>query len=196
MSKNKIIKEIIDDSTDDDLTIPKYVVPKKPKKVIEVEEQYPIIDEINTKSIRLNKSGKPRAEYVLTEKRKKQFEIARNARMQNIELKRNEQNEHYSKYDELKKELDKKRIKKLEKIKQKELIKLMAETENISTDSDSSESIKKPIRKSKPPKKPTRKVKKVESDTESESEPEPKPKQKSKPKLLPAPIAKPMLRYC
>ena len=196
MSKNKIIKEIIDDSTDDDLTIPKYIAPKKPKKVIEVEEQEPIIDEINTKSIRLNKSGKPRAEYVLTEKRKKQFEIARNARMQNIELKRNEQNEHYSKYDELKKELDKKRIKKLEKIKQKELIKLMAETENISTDSDSSESIKKPIRKSKPPKKPTRKVKKVESDTESESEPEPKPKPKSKPKLLPAPIAKPMLRYC
>lgn len=161
-------------SSDDELTIPKN----------------------DNKQVRLNKNGKPRAEYVLTEKRKQQFDIARNARMKNIESKKIVQNENYSKYDNLKKELEQKKMKKLEKIKQKELVKLMAETENISTDEDSDDDaiiIKKP--KAAPIKKKKHKkviVESESSESETETSIKPKPKYKAKPKAKP-PVNEPIL---
>ena len=125
MPKNKdIIEPKADSDTDDNLVIQSPIQPTKAQP---------------TKEPKLTKSGKEKAPYVLTEARKKQFEIARNARMKNIESKKAQQNENYAQYDELKKELEKKKIKKLEKIKQKELVKLMAETDNISTDNDESD---------------------------------------------------------
>lgn len=172
MSKNKFIIDLNnrrskDDqedksSDDDELTIPKN----------------------DNKQVRLNKNGKPRAEYVLTDKRKQQFDIARNARMKNIESKKIVQNENYSKYDNLKKELEQKKMKKLEKIKQKELVKLMAETENISTDEDSDDD-EIIIKKSKAVKKKKQKkviVESESSESETETSIKPKPKYKPKPK--------------
>ena len=150
------------------------------------------ISKNDNKQVRLNKNGKPRAEYVLTDKRKQQFDIARNARMKNIESKKIVQNENYSKYDNLKKELEQKKMKKLEKMKQKELIKLMAETENISTDEDSDDDediIKKPTAKQIKKKKPKKVI--VESESsESETSIKPKPKYKPKPK---PPVVEPIL---
>ena len=105
MPKNKdIIEPKTDSDTDDNLVIQSPIQPIKAQP---------------TKEPKLTKSGKEKAPYVLTEARKKQFEIARNARMKNIESKKAQQNENYAQYDELKKELEKKKIKKLEKIKQK-----------------------------------------------------------------------------
>ena len=152
MSKNKdIIQSKEDSDTDDNL-----VIQSTPK-----EKPQP----------KLTKSGKEKAPYVLTEARKKQFEIARNARMKNIESKKAQQNENYAQYDELKKELEKKKIKKLEKIKQKELVKLMAETDNISTDNESDEDlIVKPPKKTKAQPKPKKKRVIVESSSEEEQE--------------------------
>ena len=154
MSKNKDIIQPKDDSdTDDNLVIQRESTPK--------EKAQP----------KLTKSGKEKAPYVLTEARKKQFEIARNARMKNIESKKAQQNENYAQYDELKKELEKKKIKKLEKIKQKELVKLMAETDNISTDneSDDEDLVVKP-KKTKAQPKPKKKRVIVESSSEEEQE--------------------------
>ena len=152
MPKNKdIIEPKADSDTDDNLVIQSPAQPIKP-----------------IKEPKLTKSGKEKAPYVLTEARKKQFEIARNARMKNIESKKAQQNENYAQYDELKKELEKKKIKKLEKIKQKELVKLMAETDNISTDNDESDEdlVVKP-KKTKAPK-PKKKRVIVESSSEEE----------------------------
>ena len=168
MPKNIIIKEskIIDQTSDesnDELTLN----PQENKK---------------TKDIKLNKSGKPKAPYVLTEARKLQFEIARNARMKNIESKKIQQNENYAQYDELKKELEKKKIKKLEKIKQKELVKLMAETDNISTDESNDEIEKTSKQKIKSKSKPKpKKIIDSDSDTDSELEQERPPR---KPKRI------------
>lgn len=170
MSKNKdIIQPKEDSDTDDNLVIQREPTPK--------EKAQP----------KLTKSGKEKAPYVLTEARKKQFEIARNARMKNIESKKAQQNENYAQYDELKKELEKKKIKKLEKIKQKELVKLMAETDNISTDneSDDEDLVVKPKaqlthgKKTKAQPKPTKKRVIVESS--SEEEPREKPQKPPKP---------------
>lgn len=166
MSKNKdIIQPKEDSDTDDNLVIQREPTPK--------EKAQP----------KLTKSGKEKAPYVLTEARKKQFEIARNARMKNIESKKAQQNENYAQYDELKKELEKKKIKKLEKIKQKELVKLMAETDNISTDneSDDEDLVVKPKagKKTKAQPKPTKKRVIVESS--SDEEPREKPQKPPKP---------------
>jgi hypothetical protein len=123
MPKNKdMIEPKADSESDDNLVIQAPTQPIKEPK--------------------LTKSGKEKAPYVLTEARKKQFEIAKKA----------QQNENYAQYDELKKELEKKKIKKLEKIKQKELVKLMAETDNISTDNDESDEdlVVKPKKKKAP----------------------------------------------
>lgn len=165
MPKNKFTIELNDENdsaSDDDLTV---------KKQTSIDE--PITSTSITKpKKRMNKSGKERAPYVLTDKRKQQFELARQVRMKNIEEAKAKQNENYSQYDDLKKELEKKKNKKLEKIKKKELVKLMAETENISTDDDSDSSIETPRKSTKPPKLKRTKSKKpiiVESETETES---------------------------
>lgn len=158
MPKNKdIIEPKADSDSDDNLVIQNTPTPR----------------EIPTQAIKepkLTKSGKEKAPYVLTEARKKQFEIARNARMKNIESKKAQQNENYAQYDELKKELEKKKIKKLEKIKQKELVKLMAETDNISTDNESDDDLIVKPKKTKAPSKPKKKKVIVESSSEEEQE--------------------------
>ena len=172
MTKNKFtidLNENNNESSDEDLTV------SKTKK----QELQPPFKEDETDDAalfqkkRMNKSGKPRAPYVLTDKRKQQFELARQVRMKNIEEAKAKQNENYSQYNDLKKELEKKKVKKLEKIKKKELVKLLAETENISSDDSSID--EPPI--DEPPKLKRTKDKKhivVESETESsESEPEP-----------------------
>jgi len=130
MTKNKFtidLNENNNESSDEDLTV---------SKQVSTEISSTPDDAANNKK-RMNKSGKPRAPYVLTDKRKQQFELARQVRMKNIEEAKAKQNENYSQYNDLKKELEKKKVKKLEKIKKKELVKLMAETENISSDDDS-----------------------------------------------------------
>jgi hypothetical protein len=166
MPKNKdMIEPKADSESDDNLVIQ---APTQPPKA--------------QKEPKLTKSGKEKAPYVLTEARKKQFEIARNARMKNIESKKAQQNENYAQYDELKKELEKKKIKKLEKIKQKELVKLMAETDNISTDNDESDEdlVVKP-KKTKAQPKPKKKKVIVESSSEEEQEVISKAKSREKP---------------
>jgi hypothetical protein len=186
MSKNKdIIQPKEDSDTDDNLVIQREAIPK--------EKAQP----------KLTKSGKEKAPYVLTEARKKQFEIARNARMKNIESKKAQQNENYAQYDELKKELEKKKIKKLEKIKQKELVKLMAETDNISTDneSDDEDLVVKPKaqlthgKKTKAQPKPKKKRVIVESSSEEEQEiiSKANPREKHQPQQTPKP--KSTIRY-
>ena len=113
MPKNKdMIEPKADSDTDDNLVIQSPIQP--------IKSQPTNAQLTHGKEPKLTKSGKEKAPYVLTEARKKQFEIARNARMKNIESKKAQQNENYAQYDELKKELEKKKIKKLEKIKQKE----------------------------------------------------------------------------
>ena len=164
MPKNKFTIELNDENdsaSDEELTVKKQ----------EIGEQ-DVTGDTEPKK-RTNKSGKPRAPYVLTEKRKKQFELAREVRMKNIADAKAKQNESFSQYNDLKQELEKKKLKKLEKIKKKELVKLMAETENISTDDDEDSSIETPRKPpAKPPKPPKTKAKKqlvVESETETES---------------------------
>ena len=153
MPKNKdMIEPKADSESDDNLVIQAPTQPIKEPK--------------------LTKSGKEKAPYVLTEARKKQIEIAKKA----------QQNENYAQYDELKKELEKKKIKKLEKIKQKELVKLMAETDNISTDNDESDEdlVVKP-KKTKAQPKPKKKKVIVESSSEEEQEVISKAKPREKP---------------
>ena len=181
MPKNKdIIEPKADSESDDNLVIQAPTQPIKEPK--------------------LTKSGKEKAPYVLTEARKKQFEIARNARMKNIESKKAQQNENYAQYDELKKELEKKKIKKLEKIKQKELVKLMAETDNISTDNDESDEdlvvkVKAQLthgKKTKAQPKPKKKRVIVESSSEEEQE---VIKHQPQQTLKPPPKPKSTIRY-
>ena len=96
MPKNKFTIELNDENdsaSDEDLTVKKQ----------EIGEPEPTDDAEPKK--RMNKSGKPRKPYVLTEKRKKQFELAREVRMKNIADAKAKQNENYSQYDDLKKEL-------------------------------------------------------------------------------------------
>ena len=204
MTKNKFVialneTENNESSSDDDLTV---------KKGTDKIEKEPVMDLAQPKK-RMNKSGKERAPYVLTDKRKQQFELARQVRMKNIEEAKVKQNESYSQYNDLKQELEKKKMKKLEKIKKKELVKLMAETENISTDESSSDEPATTKIKHKQKKTKTNKQIIIESESESESEsetesesendvvvapskkkttkskPKPKPKPKSKPKSKP-----------
>ena len=184
MPKNKdIIEPKADSDTDDNLVIQSPIQPIKAQP---------------TKEPKLTKSGKEKAPYVLTEARKKQFEIARNARMKNIESKKAQQNENYAQYDELKKELEKKKIKKLEKIKQKELVKLMAETDNISTDNDESdEDLVVKVKKTKAQPKPKKKRVIVESSSEEEQEIISKSNPREKPPSAQLPHGKPKstIRY-
>jgi hypothetical protein len=160
MTKNKFtidLNENNNESSDEDLTVSKQAS----------TEISSTPDDADYNKKRMNKSGKPRAPYVLTDKRKQQFELARQVRMKNIEEAKAKQNENYSQYNELKKELEKKKVKKLEKIKKKELVKLLAETENISSDDDSDATPPQT-----PPKLKRTKSKKpivVESETETES---------------------------
>ena len=173
MPKNKFtidLNENNNESSDEDLTVKK-----------QVSTEIPSTDDAEPKK-RMNKSGKERAPYVLTDKRKQQFELARQVRMKNIEEVKAKQNENYSQYNDLKKELDKKKVKKLEKIKKKELVKLMAETENISTDDDSDSYIEE--KAPPPPKLKRTKSKKhivveSETDTESSSDEDVKPVKKA-----------------
>ena len=183
MPKNKdIIEPKADSDSDDNLVIQSPVQPIK----AQLTQEKPI------KEPKLTKSGKEKAPYVLTEARKKQFEIARNARMKNIESKKAQQNENYAQYDELKKELEKKKIKKLEKIKQKELVKLMAETDNISTDNDESDEdlvVKPKKTKAKPKLKKNRLI--VESSYEEDQEiiSKAKPREKHQPQQTQQPLS-------
>ena len=193
MPKNKdIIEPKADSDSDDNLVIQ---APTQPIKAQLTDGKEP----------KLTKSGKEKAPYVLTEARKKQFEIARNARMKNIESKKAQQNENYAQYDELKKELEKKKIKKLEKIKQKELVKLMAETDNISTDNDESDEdlVVKPKaqlthgKKTKAQPKPKKKRVIVESSSDEDQEIISKAKPREKPPSAQLPHGKPKstIRY-
>jgi hypothetical protein len=162
MTKNKFTIDLNNESSDEELTVSTH----KKQQEIQPQLKEDLKEDTEPKK-RMNKSGKQRAPYVLTDKRKQQFELARQVRMKNIEESKAKQNENYSQYNDLKKELEKKKIKKLEKIKKKELVKLMAETENISSDDSS---IDEPP---SPPKLKRTKSKKpivVESETESSSE--------------------------
>ena len=186
MPKNKnIIEPKADSDSDDNLVIQSTANSQETPTLLTHEKQP-----------KLTKSGKEKAPYVLTEARKKQFEIARNARMKNIESKKAQQNESYAQYDELKKELEKKKIKKLEKIKQKELVKLMAETDNISTDNDESNEdlIVKP-KKTKAQSKPKKKRVIVESSSEEDQEIISKAKPREKPQPQQTLKPKSTIRY-
>jgi len=172
MTKNKFTIDLNNDSSDEELTVSKT---KKQELQPHLEED--LKDDAEPKK-RMNKSGKPRAPYVLTDKRKQQFELARQVRMKNIEEAKVKQNENYSQYNDLKKELDKKKVKKLEKIKKKELVKLMAETENISSDDSSIDEPPSPPKlKRTKSKKPI--VVESETDTESSSDEDVKPVKKA-----------------
>jgi UDP-N-acetylglucosamine 2-epimerase len=184
MTKNKFTIDLNennnDSSTDEELTVSKT---KKQELQPHLEDETDIQQQTEPKK-RMNKSGKPRAPYVLTDKRKQQFELARQVRMKNIEEAKAKQNENYSQYNDLKKELEKKKIKKLEKIKKKELVKLMAETENISSDDSSIDEppIDKPpiiIKKRTKSKKPIVVESETESSSESSSEEDVKPIKKA-----------------
>lgn len=175
MPKNKFtidLNENNNESSDEDLTV------SKTKKQESTEIPSTDIQAAEFQKKRMNKSGKPRAPYVLTDKRKQQFELARQVRMKNIEEAKAKQNENYSQYNELKKELEKKKVKKLEKIKKKELVKLMAETENISSDDSSIDEPQTPPKlKRTKSKKPI--VVESETETESSSEEDVKPVKKT-----------------
>ena len=154
----------------------------------EIEFKNEVENDINPTTTKTTKNGKPKKPYVLTDARKAQFEKARIKRMENITAKRQLDEEKYSKYEDLKINLEIKKDKKLKKQKEKELITLLAETENISSD-DEEEIIEKRIhpKKDKKPKKPKKKVV-IESDSDSDSDTieynKPKKQQQPGPKVL------------
>jgi hypothetical protein len=155
----------------------------KTSKVIEIQqsddeielslEHKTVIDDVST--VKNKKNGQPKKEYILTEARKKQFEIARNKRQENITIRNEEKEKATSEYTMLKKELDKKLAKKEKRNQTKELLKLMAETKNISSSESEQEEII--VRKKKSAKK-----KKVVYVSESESESEQETQKIAKPK--------------
>ena len=176
MSKTKNTKQIEINSSDDD---------------IELVKGEPILAQ--KAEPKLRKNGQPKKEYILTDARKNQFEVARNKRQENIALKKEEKEKANSEYSLLKKELDKKLAKKEKRSQAKELLKLMNETKNISSDEDSDEEV---IIKKKS-KKPKKKVVYVEDDSESEEEEEHRPKTRREPLRSQTPTRelRPIIRY-
>jgi len=147
----------------------------------EIEFKNEVENDINPTTTKTTKNGKPKKPYVLTDARKAQFEKARIKRMENITAKRQLDEEKYSKYEDLKINLEIKKDKKLKKQKEKELITLLAETENISSD-DEEEIIEKRIhpKKEKKPRQAKQKKAILQSESESESDTE----EYNKPKAL------------
>ena len=128
------------------------------------------IEEISDEGIQ--KKTKPKKPYVLTEARKAQFDKARLVRQSNIESKKKIQEEKDEIYNNIKKDLEKKKDKKNVKKQKSQIKKLIEEVE-----SDSDEEII--IKKVKAPKK---KIIYVESDESEDGEIIEKPKRKEKPK--------------
>ena len=71
MSKTKNTKQVEINSSDDD---------------IELVKGEPILEQ--KAEPKLRKNGQPKKEYILTDARKNQFEVARNKRQENIALKK------------------------------------------------------------------------------------------------------------
>jgi hypothetical protein len=101
--------------------------------------------------------GKHKKPYILTDKRKEQFDKARSKRMENIELKKKEREKENENYLLLKANLEKKKKQKEIKKQQKEIAKLALEADIT----DEEEVI---IKK----KKPKKKIVVVESESDDE----------------------------
>ena len=130
------------------------------------------IEEVSDEGIQKTKGGKDKKPYVLTDARKAQFDKARLVRQSNIETKKKIQEEKDEIYNNIKKDLEKKKDKKNVKKQKSQIKKLIEEVE-----SDSDEEII--IKKVKAPKK---KIIYVESDESEDEEIIEKPKRKEKPK--------------
>ena len=152
----------------------------------EIEYKNNTVNDAVNETAKTTKAGKAKKPYVLTDARKAQFEKARLKRMENVQLKKQNDEEKYSKYEDLKINLELKKEKKLKKQKEKELIALLAETENISSDEENI-IVKRinPKKEKKPKKKPVKKVI-LDSDSESDTEEYNKPKKQPK-QQYPAP---------
>ena len=167
-------------------------------------------EEIQKKTAKKNKSGKDRAPYVLTDKRKEQFEKARQARADNIKTRNAGRDEKQLLLDTLKAELEKKKVYKQEKKKKNEIKILMHEAETSSEEEQIVvKKVKKPAKKKKvvyvqessseeeeiieKKKKPTKKkpIKKPESEEDDEPAQEYYPPQQTPSRQL-----RPLVRYC
>jgi len=143
-------------------------MPKQNKKDMEEFEQFQqymnskkqnvVDDDISSESEEseieisknITKKGKPKKEYILTEARKRQFELARQKRMENIQKINMEKEEFKKQKDELKRIADEKK-----KLKQEKQIKKLKK--EIESESEEEIIIKKT-------KKPKKKIVYVESD--------------------------------
>ena len=161
------------------------------------------IEEVSDEGIQKTKGGKDRKPYVLTDARKAQFDKARLVRQSNIENKKKIQEEKDEIYNNIKKDLEKKKDKKNVKKQKSQIKKLIEEVE-----SDSDEEII--IKKVKAPKKKIIYVESDESEDDTWAEGSrasreiiQKPKRKEKPKEKEIKIEektvvrqlKPLIRY-
>ena len=120
MTKTKETKQVIVESSDDEIEL------NSTKVVATSLPRMQVVDNPTTTSIVKNKkNGQPKKEYILTEARKNQFDIARNKRQENIAIRNEEKEKATSEYSLLKKELDKKLAKKVKRNQTKELLKMM-----------------------------------------------------------------------
>jgi hypothetical protein len=119
------------------------------------------IEEVSDEEIQKTKGKtKEKKPYVLTDARKAQFEKARQVRQANIEAKKKEQEEKDALFEQIKRDLEKKKDKKHAKQQKSQIKKLIEEVE-----SDSDEEIV--VKKVKAPKK---KIIYVESDPSEDEE--------------------------
>ena len=145
-------EEILSDDEIEFKTVPKLKV-INPKEIIN--------------SIEPIKKTKDRKPYILTDKRKDQFDKAREIRKQNVLLKKQEKENINFEYNKIKQELEKKKELKYKNKQKKEIAKLAQEAE---TESDESEESEEEIIIKKKPTPKKKYVKKYVSDDEEDEE--------------------------